>query len=439
MAFQVNFETRGTMNHLPNDPASEKSILGSVLIDPDIFKTLDLSKDDFYQIQNKSIYEAFTNISERDEPIDYIVVCQELRKLNSDVTSSELAQLMSETPSSMNYQAYAKIVKNMSAKRSMLNIFTAGASACLNGKEPNEIRTSVEMELNKVSSINKADDHVYTAKEASLNALNATETASTGVRVFNFGIDALDDALWLSNGDFSIIGGRPGTGKTVLIVTAIANNPYKRGLLFELESGNEQVTQRILAQLSGIPAWRIVRGKLRDDETQKYYDAIANFETWNTVICDLPAMRLSQIRNVARKEHLKKPLDYIMVDYLQLANGDGKHESRAREIGQVAQGLKELAKELHIPVIAAAQINRESQATSDKRPQLHNLKESGDLEQAADSVVFVHITDTGSRQLIIAKQRIGRLCEMDIYFEEEVMKFSDAKTETVRLNYQDKD
>jgi replicative DNA helicase len=439
MAFQVNFETRGTMNHLPNDPASEKSILGSVLIDPDIFKTLDLSKDDFYQIQNKSIYEAFTNISERDEPIDYIVVCQELRKLNSDVTSSELAQLMSETPSSMNYQAYAKIVKNMSAKRSMLNIFTAGASACYNGKEPNEIRTSVEIELNKVSSINKADNHVYTAKECATDALNATELASTGVRTFSFGITCLDDALWLSKGDLAIIGGRPGTGKTVLLVTAIANNPDKRGLLFELESGHEQVSQRVLAQLSNIPAWRIIRGKLREDETTKYYEALGIFEKWNNVVCDLPAIRLNQIKTVARKEHLKKPLDYIMVDYLQLANGDGKSETRAREVGQVAQGLKELAKELHVPVIAAAQINREPQGLSDKRPQLHHLKESGDIEQAADAVVFVHVTDTGSRQLIIAKQRIGPPKEMDIYFEEEVMKFSDAKTETVRLNYQDKD
>jgi replicative DNA helicase len=434
------------MNHLPNDIASERGVLGSVLIDPDIFKTLDLSKDDFYQIQNKSIYEAFTNISERDEPIDYIVVCQELRKLNSDVTSSELAQLMSETPSSMNYQAYAKIVKNMSAKRSMLNIFTAGASACLNGKEPNEIRTSVEIELNKVSAVGKVDNHTYDMKVASKHALEATELASTGVRCINTGLTALDTLINVQKGELITVAAPTSQGKTALLATIVLNSARmgRKWQVFCLEGGHVRFTQRLWSQISGVEYWRIMTGKVSDEETPAFFAAVAELENLPILVTDIPNIKIGQIR----REALKRDVDGIAVDYAQLVSPDKFSEKRHLDVGEVSRGLSALAVEKDIPIFMAAQLDRTIEKRADKKPMLSDLRESGSLEQDSATVIMIYRPDEYNEELVellVNKHRNGKksskLDQVFAQFIPKTVRFEDvtAKVETVRLNYQDKD
>jgi len=412
-------------NEVPHDREAEEAVLGSVIIDPIIYNEIEIEPSDFYILRNQQVWQAFQNIASRDEPFDFIVLSSELDRMKSDVDPAYVTRLMNSTPDAYNAKNYASIVKSFSAKRKMINTFTAGVNMCYNGKTPDEIMSGVTNELGRINVGSKTDDHVYSAKDAAGLAYEATINSSSGERAFKFGIKSLDDILYVLKKDLIIVGGRPGTGKTVALITAVANNPNKRGLFLELETGVEQATQRILSQLSGIPAYRIVRGQLKESEVPQFTQAVEEFSTWNTVICDMPAMKLSQMVSIARKENAKNKLDYILVDYLQLASGDGRKETRAFEVGSIAKGLKDLAKELSIPIIVAAQINRLSEISAEKRPQLHNLKESGDIEQAADSVVFVHIQDN-NRMMIVAKQRMGPPGDAQVYFNEELMRFEDA-------------
>ena len=421
------------MNEPIANMLDETGYIGSVLLYPETYKLYPLDPLDFYFKKQRDMCQAIKNLSDNDEPIDFITILGELKKIGSDVTSVEVTDIETQTPSSMNAGKYAHDIKDLAGKRKLFHLAENVATMCHNGKSSIDIITSVTIEMSKIETSGKADDHVYTAKEAASLAYDATLDSAAGQRAFKFGIKALDDLLYILKKDLVIVGGRPGTGKTVSLITALANNPDKRGLFLELETGVEQATQRILSQLSGIPAYRIVRGIMKDDESLPFTQAVGTFSEWNTVICDLPSMKLSQMKAIARKEHAKQPLDYILVDYLQLASGDGKSETRAIEVGSVAKGLKDLAKELEIPVIVAAQINRLSEITSEKRPQLHNLKESGDIEQAADSVVFVHIADN-NRILIVAKQRMGSLGDVPVYFNEELIRFEDANVTSFNPN-----
>ena len=416
---------------LPKDIPSEEGVIGAVLIDDTYFLKLNsiINADDFFLHKHRFIWEAFARLQENGDPIDFLTINGELDRYNqlSEVGGpAYLTSLMNQCPTTTNSETYARAVKKYAAKRRLLSVANGIATMCYDEKQnPEDIKSSIENELSKIETTSKIDNRIYSAREIASNSLDSTINASLGDRVFKFDIIDLDNVLYISRGDLVIIGGRPGTGKTILLATAIMNNPEKRGLIFELETGHEQLGQRILSQTSKVPAHRIVRGKLDAEEWAAFQKSAEEFGERDLFICDMPSIKIGQMKAVARKLHLEKPLDYIMVDYLQLATGDGKSDTRAIEVGSVAMGLKHIAKDLNIPVLAAAQINRGSEMVSEKRPKLHNLKESGDIEQSADSVIFVHPKENG-RLLLLEKQRMGSLAEIPVQFNQQLMRFDNA-------------
>ena len=178
----------------------------------------------------------------------------------------------------------------------------------------------------------------------------------------------------------------------------------------------------MLAQLSGISATKIMQGNMTTDEWEKYRQAQDDFSELRITICDLPAIRIGQIRTEARRE----PVDIIMVDYIQLANADKPKENRTLDVGEVTRGLKALARELDVPIFAAAQLSRAVDARGDKRPQLSDLRESGSIEQDSDSVLFIwnDSVKTSVWELTVSKHRNGPCGKMDVQFHPETTRFS---------------
>ena len=239
------------------------------------------------------------------------------------------------------------------------------------------------------------------------------------------GLVDLDAILAPQKTDLIVIGASPGQGKSGLCGTiALANATHKKTLLFTIEMGAVQVTQRLIAQIGNLSAFQIMRGKLSDKQHTAYVEAANIYNEMKPYLLtiDKPAIRLSQIRLEARKY---KP-EVIVIDYVQLAEADKKNERRDLDIGEITRGLKALAKETNACVFAAAQLGRDAQ---DREPTLADLRESGSIENDADSVVFIYHYDKvkfSQTSMIIAKHRNGPVGKVTAYFDEEPVAFRDA-------------
>jgi len=265
--------------------------------------------------------------------------------------------------------------------------------------------------------------------------MQAMEGKETGL---DTGLVDLDRILGVQKTELITIAGRPGEGKTSLLTTIALNAAKRRKkvLFFTAEMSSLLIIQRLLSQLSNISAYRLMRGKLKDDEGLLLGDAVETLSSLPMIICDLPAIRIGQIRSEARKQH---DLDLIVLDYIQLVGADKRNDRRDLDIGEVTRGLKALALELDIPVIAAAQINRAVETRADRKPILSDLRESGSIEQDSDSVVFIYSQDPYAGagvnrpvELVVAKHRNGPIGICTVLLEKETMRFVSA---TKEINY----
>jgi replicative DNA helicase len=293
----------------------------------------------------------------------------------------------------------------------------------------------VENEFSKmVLHSGKILTHTMGMDEAVAKAMDATDKASKGERALKTGLNDLDKIIAIQKQELIVVAARPGLGKTALLCTILLNaaDNGKRGLLFSVEMSGVSITQRFISQLSGISAFRIMNGNIREDEQEKYQQAADGLSGLPIVICDLPAIRIGQIRSESRKHKA----DFIALDYIQLANADQKNDRRDLDIGEVTRGLKALAKELDIPILAAAQLNRAVEGRGEKKPVLSDLRESGNIEQDADQVIFIYQkSEIDPRELIIAKHRNGPTGTVISYFNQETMRFSDGTTREVLPDY----
>jgi replicative DNA helicase len=243
----------------------------------------------------------------------------------------------------------------------------------------------------------------------------------------------LDKLIGIQKQELIVLAARPGMGKTALLCTILLNaaDIGKHGLLFSIEMSGVSITQRFISQLSGISAFRIMNGNIHEEEQEKYQQAADMVSGLPITVCDLPAIRIGQIRSEARKHKA----DFIALDYVQLANADQKNDRRDLDIGEVTRGLKALAKELDIPILAAAQLNRAVEARGEKKPVLSDLRESGNIEQDADQVLFLYKkSEIDPMEIIIAKHRNGATGVVSVYFHPETMSFSNATTREVALH-----
>lgn len=413
---------------LPCDLTAERSVLGACLLDRDAIVAVSrLSPDAFYLERHRLIWAAIQRCYERRTPPDIHTVATALREAGQlDVVGgvSALADLAAEVPTAVHVDYYAQAVERHANARALIE---ASGQIGLIGYEraaadPADAFDAAERLLFAVTQRAQSGELVTAGGLASEVFAHISSVEPPALST---GLSDLDRRLigWRP-GRLYVVAARPGMGKTGFALTTLsaAGATGARCLLFSLEMDRVEVGMRLVAGLTGISAQAIEARALGEEQLARVAGALGVVEQWPLLVSDLPGEHIAAIKGKARRAHAESPLDLIVVDYLQLAEADG--EGRVQVVGAVVRGLKNLARELRVPVVALAQINRNVEGRASKVPMLSDLRESGEIEQAADSVLFLHRPDyydaedsPGVTELIIAKNRNGPLASLPFRFE----------------------
>jgi len=330
-------------------------------------------------------------------------------------------------------------VKSMYAKRKLIEVSSKSVETAFeNTGNIQELIDEIESSIFALSKEYQHRDFVP-MKEILVESFEKLEeflkTGKTN-RGLPTGFSSLDNKLaGLHNSNLVILAARPGVGKTSFalnIALHIALKEKKPVGFFSLEMSKEELVDRLLVSHADIDAWRLKTGKLSEDDTKKLVGAMGDLSDTQIFIDDTPGLSIMEMRTKARKLKAERGLDLLVVDYLQLANGGKKFESRVQEVSYISQGLKNLARELQIPVLSLSQLSRAVEQRNDKKPQLADLRESGAIEQDADVVMFIYseeeaddLLDSGQRmvKLSVAKHRNGSTGEIDLLFKGDRVRF----------------
>ncbi len=433
----------------PHNRQAEEAVIGAVLINPDSFFDLGqfLKSDDFYIVRNGWIWASFTRLHENRTPIDFLTVVEDLEKNNQLADaggSAYLMALINQTPTSLHAEAYGHMVEETAMRRRMLT--SANDLARLAYDQKTSLDTVIDTAEKSIFAISERRTHkdVLPIKEVLsdyYDRVDKLSTRSEDIYGVPTGLDDLDRLLGgLQKSDLLIIAGRPSTGKTGFLLSIAKNaaQRYKKHVaMFSLEMSNEQLVQRLIAQETGIDTQRLRTGKLKDDEWPLFTQAIEVLGDTQVFLDDTPAITPMQMRTKCRRLHLEYHLDLVIVDYLQLMSSDTRNDNRVQEVSYISRNLKILARELNVPVLAAAQLSRAVELRADKRPILSDLRESGSLEQDADIVMFIHRPDLLDKdnpranlaEIIVAKHRNGPVHSgIELVFLNNLARFENAAT-----------
>ncbi len=429
-----------------HDRDLEEALIGAVLINPDVLIDVlsFLEVDDFYQTRHQWIWDAFITLERAKHYIDVLTIQDvlESRGQLEDVGGlAYLLQLSNRVPSSLHAVSYARAISELSTRRRLVKAATDVA----------QLAYKKDLELEKV--LDQATSSIYNVSEnrfkrdlvpigyiASNYLSRITEASATdgeigGLKTGLIEVDKFMDGLHRS--DFIIVAGRPGMGKTGFLI-GIAKHVgmvLRRNVaMFSLEMSAEQLLQRMLAQETGIDSQKLRSGQFTDDEANRFTAGITKFENVNIFIDDTPGITPMQLSAKCRRLKDEHTLDMVIIDYLQLMSGEKRSENRVQEVSYISRQLKILARELDVPVLAAAQLSRAVENRPDKTPILSDLRESGSLEQDADIVMFInrpHMDDKfhekhGIAKLAIAKHRNGPVHSgIELVFLDKLAQFKD--------------
>ena len=446
--FQPEEISASAVSSQPHNRQAEEAVLGSVLINPESYYDVAqvLEADNFYIIRNRWIWEVFTYLHENRIPIDILTLSEELdnrNQLEEIGGQVYLMSLINQTPSSLNAQAYARIVEETSVRRRMLTAANEMAKlAYQEDKDIESIINSVEQTVFNISERRTKRDllpiqAVISEYYDKVSMLSARSDEIFGVPTGLIDLDRLLGGMQKS--DLLIVAGRPASGKTGFLLTVAKNTAIihkKHVAIFSLEMSNEQLVQRMIAQETNINTQRLRSGKIEEHEWDSFAQAVEVLSNTKIFLDDTPALTPFQLRTKCRRLHLEHHIDLILVDYIQLMSGDTRTENRVQEVSYISRNLKTLARELNVPVLAAAQLSRAVEQRSDKRPMLSDLRESGSLEQDADVVMFLHkkeddMAETDRSQLVelmVAKHRNGPTKNIELIFLKDLAQFYNAKT-----------
>jgi len=436
----------------PHSRAAEEAVLGAVLINAESYFDVAqfLQADDFYIVRNRWIWEAFTRLHERRQQLDYLTVITELEQQNQlgEVGGQAyIMALINQTPTSLHAEAYGHLIEHTAIRRRMLS--AANDLAKLAYDQTKTVDTVMDEAEKSIFSISerrvKKDlqplDQVLSEVYDRIDNLSQRGEEIMGVPT---GLIDLDHLLGgLQKSDLLVIAGRPGMGKTGFMLSVAKNAAMKHNkhvAFFSLEMANEQLAQRLIAQETGIDTQRLRTGKLRDDEWPLFTHAIEVLSKTHMFLDDTPAISPLQLRTKCRRLHLEYGLDLVVIDYLQLMTGDTRNDNRVQEVSYISRNLKVLARELNVPVLAAAQLSRAVEQRTDKKPVLSDLRESGSIEQDADIVMFIHRPDALEKdspraniaEIIVAKHRNGPTHSgIELVFLNNLARFDNAATSSV--------
>lgn len=416
----------------PHSVEAEEAVLGSLLIDPEaIYEVASfLVPEAFYRVQNRWIYEAMLRLNNRREPIDFITLTEELRRLEKlEEAGGEpyLIGLINTVPTSINAQHYGRVVEAAHIRRKLIS--TASIIANLAYEESEDVNVVIdraEQALFGVSEARTTRDLVPVRQIAREYLERIEELHQRGDDVIGVptGFTDLDRMLGgLNKSDLIIVAARPGMGKTALqtaIALTAARRHNKRVAMFNLEMSGEQMVQRMIAAETRIDSQRLRRGELYDNEWPIFMEAIGRLSETRIFIDDTPSITPAQLRTKCRRLYAEHGLDLVMIDYLQLMQAERPTNNRVQEISEISRGLKTLARELDVPVVAAAQLSRAVEQRQDKRPLLSDLRDSGCL--TGDTLVTM--AETGQRVPI--RSLVGQAGFTVWALNEETMKLETA-------------
>lgn len=436
---------------VPHSREAEEAVIGAVLINPEVYYDLAqfLNPDDFYLHRLRFVWEAFTSLHEKRIPIDFLTVNDTLESMNrlEEIGGpAYLTALLNQVPTTLHAEAYGKLIEAASLRRKMLT--AANQIATLAYEESTPIDTvmgEAEKAIFNVSERKLRHEVLPIRTVLSEFYDHIDELARRGEEIVGVptGFTDLDKMLGgLQPSDLLIVAGRPGMGKSAWMLT-LANNAAllykKRVAIFSLEMSNEQVVQRLISQQTGIDSQRLRTGKLTDDDWPLFTQAIEVLGDTRIFLDDTPALSPLQLRTKCRRLEMEFGLDLVIVDYLQLMSSETRNDNRVQEVSYISRSLKQLARELKVPLVAAAQLSRAVEQRADKEPQLSDLRESGSLEQDSDIVMFIYRDEKDPAMqnvthLKVAKHRNGPVGMVDLIFRNSLTKFENAATRTVDFN-----
>lgn len=439
---------------LPHSREAEEAVLGAILLNPEAYFDVAaiLEAEDFYIHRNRWVWQAIERLQQNRMSVDVLSVGEELERqgqLAEVGGTAYLTALVTAVPSAMHAETYARIVEETAVRRRMLE--AANQIARLAYEEETaleEVMGDAEKALFGVSNrrLTRDMEPIRVTLSEYYDRISKLSRSDEEIRGVPTGFIDLDRLLGgLQPSDLLIVAGRPGMGKTGFALSVAKNAALthkKHVAIFSLEMSNEQLVQRLLAQETGIDSQRLRTGKLLDDEWPKFTHAIEVLNDTHIFLDDTPGITPLQLMSKSRRLHMEFGLDLIIVDYLQLMSSGTRSENRVQEVSFISRQLKILARELNVPVLAAAQLSRAVEQRADKKPVLSDLRESGSLEQDADIVMFIYRPEMYDEdpakqnlaEIIVAKHRNGPIGTVQLIFRKNLAKFENAATRQIDLS-----
>jgi replicative DNA helicase len=428
----------------PHDLEAERSVLGAILIDAGAINLVAefLKPEHFYEPAHQLIFSAMLTLFEKQQPIDIVTVVDQLKltgNLKKIGGKAYLSDLINTVPTSANIEKYGQIVKDHYTKRKLIEVSSRTVERAFEEQtEVKKLLDEVETEIFALSREHLHRDFIHLREILAESFERLDELMKSGLpfRGLATGFDELDKKLaGLQPSNLIILAARPALGKTSLALNISANIALKTKQpvgIFSLEMSKEELVDRLLIATADIDAWRLKTGRLSDDDYKKITEAMGELSEAPLFIDDTPGISILEMRAKARKLKVEHDLKLLVVDYLQLADAGRRFDSRVQEVSFVSQGLKNLARELRIPVLALSQLSRAVEQRGGKKPQLSDLRESGSIEQDSDVVLFLYqeeeseeLLDQNKRlvKLLIAKHRNGPVGEIDLMFRGDRVRF----------------
>lgn len=440
----------------PHSAEAEEAVLGAVLLNPDVMLELSsfLDTDSFFILRNAWVWEAMERIIERNEVIDNLTVIDELRnqeRLEEIGGGAYITYLINNTPTSLHAEVYGRIVERAALRRQILAAATEIA----------QYATTADADIDEVINRSEAALFEATDRNSKKSVILIRDAVSEYFDRIEYLYENRDEQLGVPTGfadldlklggmqksDLLILAARPGMGKTSFKLN-VALNAARLGArvaVFSLEMGNEQLVQRFISSDTGINTQDLRLGRLEDKDWGLFVEAAGKIANLPIFLDDTPGITPVQLRTKCRRIYREYGLDLVIIDYLQLMSGGrsgGGDTNRVQEISYISRQLKELARELKVPVLAGAQLSRAVEQRADKKPVLSDLRESGSIEQDADIVMFIYRdeiynenTDRPNQaDIIIAKHRNGPTGMISLHFNKFLTKFSNLKFESVDLS-----
>lgn len=432
----------------PHNLDAEKAVLWSIMIDKEGLAVVwdKVKKDDFYDERNSHIYEVLQDLYDKHRPIDLLTVSSELKnkqKLEEVWGNAYLIELTNIVPSSSNIWEYWDIVKKKSVLRRLIKASDKMWALAFDEDEKLwSVLEKAEQELFKVTQT-FVDNKLVHIKDIvdqrfeEFSEIHENPEMIENHRV-NFGFPSLDNTLgWVKQWDLVILAARPAMGKTAFALN-IARNvwapepwaPRKNIAIFSLEMSKEQLTDRMIAAAMWIDSWKLSKWELEDEEFMKIWDAMETLSKSNIYIDDSAWWDLMDLKSKCRRLKMQSWLDIVIIDYLQLMS-NWNQMNRVQEISEISRWLKQLARELQVPIIALSQLSRAVEWRPDKRPVLSDLRESGSIEQDADSVLMLYREEyyeeftekKGVTSVFVRKNRSWPVWSCDLMFQKQYQKF----------------